>query len=67
MSERDHEHEHEHHEHEHEHEHHEHRPLSYEEAIDEFRAGKDEFFRSSRTARSPRRSARVSLGCPITL
>ena len=37
------------HEHGHEHEHHheEHQPLSYEEAIDGFRADKDEFFRTN--------------------
>lgn len=40
---------HEHHEHaeDDEHHHHEHRPLSYEEAVAEFRADKDESFRSS--------------------
>jgi hypothetical protein len=42
---------HEHHEHADDHadahHHHEHRPISYEEAVAEFRADKDEFFRSS--------------------
>ncbi len=37
--------EHEHHEHEHEH-HHEHRPLDYPEAIEAFRAEKDDFFKT---------------------
>ena len=39
------------HEHDHddgdEHHHHEHRPMSYEEAVEEFRSDKDEFFRSN--------------------
>ena len=43
MDEHDHDHDHE----QDEHHHHEHRPLSYEEAVDGFRADKDEFFRSS--------------------
>ena len=41
-----HEHHHEHHD-DHGHDHHGHRPLTYEEAMDGFRADKDEFFRSS--------------------
>jgi len=35
------------HEHEHEHHHHEHRPIDYAEAIGEFRAEKDAFFKSA--------------------
>ena len=38
------EHDHDDHGHEHEHEHHEHRPLTYEEAVEAFRADKDDFF-----------------------
>ena len=37
----------EHHEHDHEHEHHEHRALGYSEAIEEFRAEKDEYLKSA--------------------
>ena len=46
----DHDHEHA-HEHEHEHEHHHHEPLDYGDAVREFRADKDEFFRTD--PRSP--------------
>ena len=55
------------HEHEHEHHHEEHQPLSYEEAIDGFRADKDEFFGPTRTARSRRANATTSPDCRITL
>jgi uncharacterized protein len=56
---RDHDHQHGHDEHGHdehghdEHDHHEHRPPSYEEAIEGFRADKDEFFRSNQYSPVP--------------
>jgi hypothetical protein len=39
------------HEHHHEHEHHEHRPMAYAEAVEQFRADKDAFFKTD--PRSP--------------
>jgi uncharacterized protein (DUF1684 family) len=41
-----HEHEHDHHEHADEHHHHEHRPIDYKEAIEQFRAEKDAYFKT---------------------
>ena len=51
------------HDHEHDHEH-QHHTLSYEDAIAEFRADKDEFFRTTTGARSRRPSGRRFDGLP---
>lgn len=39
--------------HQHDHDHHEHRPLSYVEAVEQFRADKDAYFRTSRHSPIP--------------
>jgi uncharacterized protein (DUF1684 family) len=43
----------EHHDHQYDHDHHEHRPVSYVEAVEQFRADKDAYFRTSRHSPIP--------------
>jgi uncharacterized protein (DUF1684 family) len=62
--ERDHDHDHgdhDHHEHEH---HHEHRPLSYEEAVEGFRADKDDYFGSNPHSPIPESERAAFTGLP---
>jgi uncharacterized protein (DUF1684 family) len=62
-----HDHEHEHHDHDHhdhEHEHHEHRPISYAEAVDGFRADKDEFFATDPRSPIPEPDREAFTGLP---
>ncbi len=54
-------HDHEHHEHEH---HHEHRPLGYEASIEEFRARKDAYFKSSHGSPIPDTERDAFAGLP---
>ena len=62
-------HEHRHHEHdqapdEHEHHQHEHRPIEYADAIEEFRAEKDAFFKTSRGSPIPAADREAFTGLP---
>jgi hypothetical protein len=60
----EHEHEHEHHDHEHEHEHHEHRPMDYAEAIADFRARKDAYFKDANGSPIPEAERAAFAGLP---
>ena len=62
MTEHEH-HEHDHHDHEH-HEHHEHRPMEYAEAIEDFRARKDEYFKSGHGSPVPETGREAFSGLP---
>jgi uncharacterized protein (DUF1684 family) len=59
----DHDHDHDDHEHQHEH-HHEHRPLSYEEAVQGFRADKDDYFASNPHSPIPEAERAAFTGLP---
>jgi hypothetical protein len=60
----DHQHDHEHHEH-HEHdEHHEHRPIDYTEAIEQFRAEKDAYYRTGAHSPIPKAERQAFGGLP---
>jgi uncharacterized protein (DUF1684 family) len=52
------------HEHEHEHHHHEHRPIEYGDAIEQFRAEKDAFFKTSHGSPIPEAEREDFTGLP---
>jgi uncharacterized protein len=56
-------HAHEHHDH-HEHDHHDHQPISYEDAVEQLRADKDEFFRSHPASPVPETDRGAFSGLP---
>ena len=57
-------HEHHDHDHDHEHDHHEHRPLSYVEAVERYRADKDEYYGSGRHSPIPVAERAAFTGLP---
>ncbi len=58
------EHNHDHHEHEHQHDQHEHRPIDYAEAITEFRAERDAYFKTGHGSPLPEAEREAFIGLP---